>query len=92
MCFADYPGSKGPPRKGHRVFANLFVEARRYRESLARLVRRRGFITRGYNLVTARSWQASVDGGLNILSTDILTNSNFAFGRTGRVPLSVPRP
>lgn len=91
MCFADFSGSRGPSRKGYRIFANLFVDAHRYRESLNRLAARAGFITRGYNIVTARNWQRSIDGGLNILSSDILDKANYSLGGTGRKALSVAR-
>ena len=91
-CFADYSGSRGPLRKGHRVFTNLFVAAKRYRESLARLVRHPGYITRGYNIVNRRQWDHSIEGGLNILSCDVLDKQGFSLGSTGRKPLAVARP
>jgi len=86
LCFADYAGSKGAPRKGHRVFANLFVDAARYRENLERVTRTTGFIARGYNIVSRSTWDASVDGGANILSGDVLDSRDLSLGGTGLAP------
>jgi len=90
-CFADYSGSRGPLSKGHRVFANLFVAAKRYKESLDRLAKHAGYITRGYNIVTRSQWDMSIERGLNILSCDILDNSGYSLGSTGRRKLRVRR-
>lgn len=83
LCFADYPGSRGAPRKGHRVFANLFVEAAGYRSNLARVKRGAGFVGRGYNIVHRRTWADSVAGGANLLSGDVLDSDDLSFGGEG---------
>lgn len=87
-CFADFPGSRGARRKGHRVFANLFVDAAGYPQSLDRYRRHPGFITRGYNIVTRRLWDLSVDRGLNLLSTDVLKDRDFSLGGDGYASLA----
>lgn len=87
LCFADYPGSRGAPKRGHRVFANLFVEAGGYRENLARVKRRPGFVARGYNIVHRRTWDTSVEGGANILSGDILDSDDLSLGGDGMAPI-----
>ncbi|MDX1495278.1 MAG: Ca2+-dependent phosphoinositide-specific phospholipase C, partial [Longimicrobiales bacterium] len=86
VCFADYAGSRGAPRRGHRVFANLFVDADHYRENLARVKRHPGFVARGYNIVHRRSWDASVDGRANILSGDVLDSTDLSLGGDGLAP------
>lgn len=86
VCFADYPGSRGAPRKGHRVFANLFVDAHHYRENLARVKSHTGFVARGYNIVHRRTWDASVDGRANILSGDVLDSNDLSLGGDGMAP------
>lgn len=83
LCFADYPGSRGAPRKGHRVFANLFVEAGGYPENLARVKRHPGFVARGYNIVHRRTWDLSIEGGANILSGDILDSDDLSLSGEG---------
>ena len=87
LCFADYPGSRGAPRKGHRVFANLFVEADGYRSNLARVKRHPGFVARGYNIVHRRTWDISVEGGANILSGDVLDSADLSLGGRGMAPI-----
>ncbi|MEM7413987.1 MAG: Ca2+-dependent phosphoinositide-specific phospholipase C [Gemmatimonadota bacterium] len=91
-CFTDFAGSVGPSKRGHSVFANLFVDAKHYLTHLDGLVQVPGFVTRGYNIVTARNWQRSMEHGLNILSTDVLQTPSFSLGTDGRVPLRVLRP
>lgn len=83
ICFADYPGSRGAPRRGHRVFANLFVDAHGYRENLRRVKRQRGFMARGYNIVHRRSWDDSVVGRANVLSGDALDSTDLFLGGKG---------
>ena len=87
VCFADYPGSRGAPRRGHRIFANLFVEAHGYRENLARVKRSRGFVARGYNIVHRRTWETSLAGGANILSGDVLDSDELSLGGQGMAPI-----
>lgn len=87
LCFADYPGSKGAPRRGHRVFANLFVDAAGYGENLARVKRHAGFVARGYNIVTRRTWDLSVAGGANVLSGDVLDHDDLSLGGEGVAPI-----
>lgn len=86
ICFADYPGSRGAPRKGHRIFANLFVDAHGYRENLARVKGSVGFVARGYNIVHRRSWDDSVAGRANILSGDVLDSTDLSLGGEGYAP------
>lgn len=86
LCFADYPGSRGAPRRGHRVFANLFVDAQGYRGNLDRVKRRPGFMARGYNIVHRRSWDDSIAGRANVLSGDILDSTDLFLGGTGYAP------
>ncbi len=88
VCFADFAGSKWVPAKGDRVFANMFVAAQGYPASLKRFSDHAGFITRGYNIVTRRTWQISDTGGANILSTDILNKNDYSLGGAGHRPLS----
>lgn len=83
LCFADYPGSRGAPRKGHRVFANLFVDAHGYKGNLARVKRHVGFLARGYNIVHRRSWDDSVGGRANVLSGDVLDSTDLSLGGKG---------
>lgn len=91
LCFADYPGSRGAPRKGHRVFANLFVEAGGYPENLARVKRQPGFVARGYNIVHRRTWDASIDGGANVLSGDVLDSDDLSLGGEGMAAIERAR-
>ena len=83
LCFADYAGSKGVARKGHRVFANLFVDALGYPGHLAKYRKHAGFIPRGYNIVSRSRWDMSVTGGASFLSTDDLDNGDLSLGGTG---------
>ncbi|MDH3271552.1 MAG: Ca2+-dependent phosphoinositide-specific phospholipase C [Gemmatimonadota bacterium] len=86
VCFADNAGSKGAPRKGHRVFANLFVEATGYKANLNRVKRHPGFIARGYNIVIRKTWDRSVNGSANILSSDVLDSTDLSLGGDGFAP------
>lgn len=86
VCFGDYAGSRGAPRKGHRIFANLFVGAAGYRENLERVKRHTGFVARGYNIVTRRTWDLSVQGGANVLSGDVLDDDDLSLGGDGLAP------
>ena len=88
LCFADYPGSRGAPRKGHRIFANLFVDADGYRENLARVRRHPGFVARAYNIVHRRTWALSVEGGANLLSGDVLDSRSLSLGGRGMAPVA----
>lgn len=83
ICFADYPGSRGAPRKGHRIFANLFVDAHGYPGNLARVKRAPGFVARGYNIVHRRTWDLSIEGGTNLLSGDVLDSEDLSLGGDG---------
>lgn len=83
VCFADYPGSRGAPRKGHRIFANLFVDAHGYPGNLARVKRAPGFVARGYNIVHRRTWDLSIEGGANLLSGDVLDSDDLSLGGSG---------
>lgn len=83
VCFADYPGSRGAPRRGHRIFANLFVDAHGYRGNLDRVKRHTGFMARGYNIVHRRSWDDSIAGRANVLSGDVLDSPDLFLGGEG---------
>ncbi|MDX1646667.1 MAG: Ca2+-dependent phosphoinositide-specific phospholipase C [Longimicrobiales bacterium] len=90
VCFADYPGSRGAPRRGHRIFANLFVDAHGYSGNLARVKRQPGFVARGYNIVHRRTWDLSIDGRANILAGDVLDSDDLSLGGDGMAP-ALPR-
>jgi hypothetical protein len=90
-CFADFPGSRGPSRRGHRVFANLFCEAHHFRENLRRLVRRAGFITRAYAVNQRGVWDTAMEEGLNIVSSDELDEGDLSMGMEGCRALGVGR-
>ncbi len=83
LCFADYPGSRGAPRRGYRVFANLFVDAQGYRGNLDRVKRHTGFMARGYNIVHRRTWDDSIAGRANVLSGDVLDSTDLFLGGKG---------
>ncbi|MEJ2540487.1 MAG: Ca2+-dependent phosphoinositide-specific phospholipase C [Gemmatimonadota bacterium] len=88
VCFADFAaGSKRAPTKGNQPFVNVFVTHQTSLAELERWTRLKGFIVRGYNLVTRDAWDVCVEAGVNILSTDVLDNRDYVVSGLGFAPL-----
>lgn len=86
-CFADMKGSSVVPKKGDRVFVNLFLGNDTPLSQLTPWVSAAGIIVRGYNVVTRKTWLLSLEAGLNIISTDAITNKHFFLSGFGYAPL-----
>ncbi|HSM03766.1 MAG TPA: Ca2+-dependent phosphoinositide-specific phospholipase C [Longimicrobiales bacterium] len=92
VCFADFAaGSRTPPRRGNQVFVNLFVDHTTPLSDIEAWTRTKGFIVRAYNLVARRAWDTCVEGGVNILSTDVLDNRDYVVSGVGFAPLRAGR-
>ncbi len=92
VCFADFAaGSRTPPRRGNQVFVNLFVDHQTTPAEVEKWTRTKGFIIRAYNLVARDAWDVCGDGGVNILSTDVLDNRDYVVSGLGFAPLRAGR-